>query len=245
MLMATYHTSHVMRLVMMTKKENSHYVKKSNEAKKMRIGIIILATIIIGLCSIFTGCSDLLSVQSENLEERYPPTSDNLPNVILDIHQAFTPVINGIDNIIYPQSGSEIAYYWPNKDTYKGLGFATANGSSFDLTNGALTPPPDHPWGENVTIWMEIEYNPQKKELIFTFGPSGCQFDPPAEVWFNWAELGDDIPSLYYINYSGAYLKQLPDDIEIYIKKMCLRIHHFSRYALAYSDQVNKLRTVR
>jgi hypothetical protein len=110
------------------------------------------------------------------------------------------------------------------------------NRSSFEFQNGALNPPPDHPSGETVIITMMAEKDPLTNEIIFTFGPSGCTFDTPAEIWFNWSDLGYDTARLYYLGKDGTRIEELPDQIDVYNRMMCIRINHFSRYALAYSN---------
>lgn len=119
-----------------------------------------------------------------------------------------------------------------------GVGYAGGNmkvngGSTFHLEDGALIPPPEIPWGENVRIDMIVEKDKSTGEMIFTFRPHGCQFDPPAEVWFDWKDLHVDLAKLYYIDENGNRILQTPDDIDLQGKRMKLYIHHFSRYALS------------
>ena len=140
------------------------------------------------------------------------------------------------DNSTYPQYGSGIAYYWRNKKTYRGTGFALQNGSSFDLQNGALSPPSDWPSEKDITLTMTVEKDPINNQLTFTFGPSGCSFDPPVEVWFGWEDIGTPVPTLFYVDQDDKLIEELPDNIDVYAKKMCLFINHFSRYSVAYSD---------
>ena len=53
------------------------------------------------------------------------------------------------------------------------------------------------------------------KELIFTFGPSGCKFVPAARITLTYNILGVVNPVLYYIKPNGQYVRQTPDYIDI------------------------------
>jgi hypothetical protein len=90
--------------------------------------------IIVLLSLIIFGCSEEFSTQS-NTDPDYPAMKRNKNFRTLDEALTYDD-----GSSAYPQTGSGIAYYWPNKETYKGTGFALQNGSSFDLQNGALTP---------------------------------------------------------------------------------------------------------
>lgn len=136
----------------------------------------------------------------------------------------------------YPQFASGIYQYNINSG-YQGGTFNVSNSSQFSISNNALTPPPEIPVGDDVTITMLVEKSKYKgkDQLVFTFGPSGCQFNPPAEVIFSYADLGIDVSYLFYIDANGNYVEQSPNDIDIINKKMKLYISHFSRYAVAIS----------
>ena len=140
------------------------------------------------------------------------------------------------DQTYYSETGSGIASWWDNKEIYKGTGFDVPNGSSFGISNGALTAPAGTPYGQDIEIFMTIARDPVKNEHIVSFGPHGCNFDPPAEVCINWSDIGTAVPNLYYIDPDKGYVQQEPDAIYVYEKKMLLYISHFSRYAVAYSD---------
>ena len=64
-------------------------------------------------------------------------------------------------------------------------------------------------------------------------GPLGCQFEPAATVWFHYT--GSSVPNLYYIDENGNYVEQPPGEIDTQNQWIMLKIHHFSRYALAWS----------
>jgi len=136
--------------------------------------------------------------------------------------------------ISYPQSAS-------NTFTLKGSGYTGGFVTIPDMaelfvSRNSLTPPPEVPWGKDVTITMTVDKVPGENQLIFSFGPSGCTFSKPAEIYFNWSALGVDVAKLYYIDESGQYIEQLPDDINLQGKWMSLYVDHFSRYALAWSN---------
>lgn len=108
-------------------------------------------------------------------------------------------------------------------------------GSTFRLDNGALIPPPGTPYGDPVTITMLVEKIKGGKELLFTFSPSGCLFNPSLEVWFDWTDLNSNNANLFYIDSDGKYIEQGPESIDYQGHRMTLHIDHFSRYALAIS----------
>ncbi|KAA3618867.1 MAG: hypothetical protein DWQ05_05730 [Calditrichaeota bacterium] len=135
----------------------------------------------------------------------------------------------------YPQFASRKLAYDQVEKHYAGGSMKAKNGASFKLQGGALTPPAGTPDGASVTIEMLIEKDEKTKELIFTFGPHGSQFNPPAEVWIDYSEIGNNGVNLYYISDDGNYIEQEPEAIDRKNKKMMLLIPHFSRYAIAHS----------
>ena len=135
----------------------------------------------------------------------------------------------------YPQSTSRTYTFKSAWNKYTGGNLWLPNGSSFHLTRGALIPPPGTPQGADVTITMQAEKGQADNELVFTFGPSGCQFNPPAEVWLDYSDLQLQKATLYLIEEDGTYTEQAPYNIDSQGQRMSLLIHHFSRYALAWS----------
>lgn len=139
----------------------------------------------------------------------------------------------GGNNYQYPLTGSAIISLKPN-GLYSGGGITLANGVSFSLSNGALTPPAEIPYGDDVTITVTCQRpNVGRNELVLEFGPHGCQFDPRAQVILDYSDLGVDLANLYYIDDNGNYVLQNPDQIDIRNKRMILYLDHFSRYALS------------
>jgi hypothetical protein len=136
----------------------------------------------------------------------------------------------------YPQMTSVTAGYFRNWGQYKGVICNLENGSFFEVYNGALTPPSSIPWGEEVTITMRADKDPITGELIYSFGPSGCHFEPAAILWLDYSDLGTENATLYYLDEEGNRVEHLPDNIDFYNRRMCIYIDHFSRYAVAYSD---------
>ena len=148
---------------------------------------------------------------------------------------------NGVNN-----TGSQ--YNWPVIESYTyefnaGQGyynggkitFGSQNRSKFEIEPGALTPPSYIPWGDPVTVTMEINYDSTAKRLDFTFGPHGAQFSPQATVKIDYRALDVDIPKLYYIDDNGNYILQQPDQIDANKRWLILKLDHFSRYALLHS----------
>ena len=138
--------------------------------------------------------------------------------------------------------GNEPVYNYPlytdliflanSKGSFQGGQLKVENGTTFSFKSGSLTPPTG--WTDDrITLFMEIDIDPAKNELLFSFGPSGCKFGPSATIWFNYADLGVSVPTLYYIDSNGNYIEQEPERIDYRGNKMLLKIDHFSRYALA------------
>ena len=83
---------------------------------------------------------------------------------------------------------------------------------------------------------MSVEKDLLNGQLIYTFGPSGCSFEPAAEIWISWKELDTQMADLFYIDEANQYIEQNPEDIDFTLKRFKVLISHFSRYAVAYSD---------
>jgi len=128
-------------------------------------------------------------------------------------------------------SGSETLKF--KKGDYKGGNIQLDQGSKLTIAKNSLTPPPGTPDGAKVTITMNVEL--VNNELIFTFGPHGCQFDPPAELRIDYGDLGVKRPTLYYVE-NGEYVEQAPDHLDTKNRFMLLNFDHFSRYAVAWSN---------
>ena len=132
----------------------------------------------------------------------------------------------------YPQSAERTLFYiHANKSGFQGGNMQVPNGSTLKIKQGALTPPPGWPL-TRITLTMVVEKDDAKNELIFTFGPAGCQFNPPAEVWFDWSDLGSSNATLYYIEDDGTYTEQEPEDVDMQGQRIKVYIDHFSRYAI-------------
>jgi hypothetical protein len=99
-----------------------------------------------------------------------------------------------VDNS-YPQTCEHIYTYWRARDIYRGGSLMMPNGTVVNLTAGALMPPSSTPWGEDVTITCTIDKDETNNELIFTFGPSGCQFNPSVKVFLDYKDLNIETPN--------------------------------------------------
>ncbi|MCA9735303.1 MAG: hypothetical protein H6696_15355 [Deferribacteres bacterium] len=140
----------------------------------------------------------------------------------------------------FPQYAYGTVSFDAKKGQYDKLSFGYASGTSFSIVKGALIPPDDFPFGDPVTITMQIDKDPVNNELIYTFGPHGSQFDPPAMITLDYKYLETDvdiseIPTLYYIEENGDYIEQTPDYIDVSGKKVTIYAPHFSRYAIAHT----------
>ena len=83
---------------------------------------------------------------------------------------------------------------------------------------------------------MAVTKDQESNELIFTFGPHGCEFILPAELCLSWKFTNSNNARLYYLDKHGNKREHLPDQIDIKNKRMIININHFSRYAVAYSN---------
>ena len=132
----------------------------------------------------------------------------------------------------YAFSGSTTLKF--KKGAYKGGNIQLGQGSMLTIPKKSLTPPQGTPAGADVTITMNVEL--VDGELNLTFGPHGCQFDPPAELRVDYSDLGVDRPTLFYIDENGNSIEQTPDHIDTKGKWLTLSFDHFSRYAVAWSN---------
>ena len=129
------------------------------------------------------------------------------------------------------ETGSMKSRYSRKWDEYNGGKIVLSQGSQFELLYGSLTPPAELQ-GQDVTINMSVIGDPANNELRFEFGPHGSTFDPPATVWFHYAGSN---PQLFYINDDGSYTEQKPDEVDTVNGWLMLKIHHFSRYRVAWA----------
>ncbi len=194
------------------------------------------ALLILAFLAAIAGCSEEDAVTSFKPEKPLTPPDIESQSVKRKIDRETVSGPQSSKEAVYPQAVSCTVTYCDKKNIYAGSAFQLPSGSSFEFTNGAMIPPPDHPCGEPVTVTMMAEKDPATNELIFSFGPSGCTFDPPAEVWFNWSDLASPNAILYYLNEDDTRVEHLPDQIDVCNKHMCIYIDHFSRYVLAYSN---------
>ncbi|RMF58829.1 MAG: hypothetical protein D6748_07760 [Calditrichaeota bacterium] len=140
------------------------------------------------------------------------------------------------DSLAFPLVATKVFPYNPNLNEYAGgeIRF-NDNYSSFILKAGTLIPPPDHPWGDDISISMTIEMDSTNGELRFSFSPDGCVFTEPAILRMDYRLMCSGIPNLYYIDEQGEYIGVDPGDIKVNHKWIEIKIHHFSRYALVYA----------
>jgi hypothetical protein len=190
---------------------------KRNESWKKVLSIIILLLVLVGcesqspLSSINTGSDNPVFSKISGVQERRKPIDPTIP---------------------YPQFASHTFKINQRQKCYERGTFSLPNNTEFRIEKGALAPPPEIPWKSEVTVTMRCDKDPIKNELIFTFGPSGCQFNPAAKVTMHFQDVPLTNPTLFYIDENGNYIEQTPDEIDLIGKNMILNIPHFSRYAI-------------
>lgn len=139
-----------------------------------------------------------------------------------------------IDGSLY-EEGSFLSEYVEDKDFYKPVLISISNGSFLRIPNKSLLPPEDLV-GKDVEITMTVTNDVENNELLFQFGPHGCEFIIPAELCLSWKTTNSKNATLYYLDEQGNRNEHLPDQIDILNKRMIININHFSRYAVAYSN---------
>jgi hypothetical protein len=208
-----------------TKDKKKSRNKKMKATKKLSI-ITLGLSLALFILSGFVGCSQdspLSPVQLTGQNE-----TGSLAKITFLTNQF-------VENILDEMSVSKTATFFSVKNCYNGVTLPHPNGSILIIERGSLTPPADIAWGDPVEISIIARKNLNKKEIEFTFGTSGCHFEPAATVWLCWEELGLEQADLYYIDDDGNYIKQLPEDVDVKNKRLKLSIPHFSRYAVAFS----------
>lgn len=135
----------------------------------------------------------------------------------------------------YPQASALILEKLPGGGFTGGL-MTVENGSSFEVAEGACRPPLELPNLRLCQLTMNVDLDNEKQELLYTFGPSGSSFDPPADAWFDYKDLNLESAAVYYIDENGLYHKLEPEIIDLQQKRIKVRINHFSRYAISHSN---------
>jgi hypothetical protein len=215
--------------------------KRENKMKKLKtLQAIVGALLITGLTLSFTACSEQSPFEAATENQNVTLAKRTLETQISYITVGETEAI--ITDSQYPQSASRTLYYQSDQGDYdyqghyEGGNMNVPGGSTFNIREGALTPPPGTPIGQEVTLTMLVEKDDLNNELIFSFGPSGCTFDPPAEVWFDYTDSGSRNVTLFYIDENGNYIPQEPARVDKKGQRMKLFIDHFSRYAFAWAE---------
>ena len=194
--------------------------------------LAILNILILGL--IISSCdqgTNPLSTENEGLS-----TPDVQKNKISNFSPFSLAFDFNLQQTEYPLSSS-VTLEWIKKDKcYEGAWlYVGATKSSIFIPKGSITPPPDHPDKEPVTITYTIDKTADN-ELVYTFGPHGSIFNPGAKITMSFESLnfGEYIPKLFYILDNGTYEEQAPEQLNIYERWFTITIDHFSRYAVAY-----------
>lgn len=180
---------------------------------KRILSLIFLMVIMIGI-SACSQDSEILSLDSKN-------QSDNLEGLLIDGSLS--------------EENTSVSIYSEDEEFYTPVLITISNGSFLKVHNKSLQPPQDL-IGKDVEITMEVTKDQESNELIFTFGPHGCEFISPAELCLSWKTTNSSNATLYYLDEHGNKKEHLPDQIDIENKRMIININHFSRYAVAYSN---------
>jgi len=133
-----------------------------------------------------------------------------------------------VEEYTYPIWGKK--NFYNKRGTWEGGSIQLSNGSTFAIERGAMTPP--HPLASSYYLTVRADFDSLNNQIIVSFTPGGCVFDPPAELILDWTDLGIEVASLYYINENGDYIPQTPDHINFDRRTLSIYIDHFSRYAI-------------
>ena len=163
----------------------------------------------------------LPACQQDSIMAPQPPVMENIAGISADLEGG-----------TFLRCAELTLRYHQKHGYYHGGNVNLGRGSNLRISNAALTPPPGTPSGTDVTVTMMAEKSASGDEIIFTFGPSGCQFDPPARIKLSWEELNVALPVLYYIDDNGTYMPMAPGHIDVQDKYLTIDVHQFSRYAL-------------
>ena len=196
---------------------------------------------IMGIILNFGGCSKDTPleppVSREDRDPDFPPEiSEVLAANVDDDYDIFCNDDNGYN---FPLHGSHtfklLTWGWRNRcQFYQGGVVWVSNGTKFYVFPGAITPPPGGE-GQPVIITMTVDKD-ENGDLIFSFGPSGTQFNPRGLVRLSWKGLNpkhDEVVKLFYIDSDGQYNEQGADYIDYKGQSFYLFIDHFSRYAIS------------
>jgi len=202
---------------------------------KLSIKLTSMAVIIAGVL-FFAGCEKQSPTAPDNLNYRYDSPSEIAGAVSSDENNNPNPE-NGYR---WPTIASHTYTYNYSLKGYDGgkIQFGENNRSKFELEDLALALPAGpsmSPKMKDVTITMQIDYDTTAKELLFEFGPHGCQFDPRAHLMMDYKVLGVEVPVLFYIDENGNRIEMQPNQINTNKKWLIIRLDHFSRYAVAVS----------
>ena len=183
--------------------------------------IAIVFTFVIGL--FMSGCSEQAPLDSEANEAELSTLNKKGGDEDED---------DDDDDSEYPQTASRTLNYINGDQGYAGGNVNVPGGSTFHLQEGSLTPPASIPVGDPVTITMKIKMDANETRMHFNFKPDGCEFNPPAEIWFDWSDLDEENGLLYLINEDGNYIPLGPDEIDTQGNRLKILIDHFSRYVI-------------
>ena len=198
--------------------------KRRNKMKTQKriTALTITALLTAGITLNFSGCSKESPLSATaNVEQEVPVLAK--------------PGAGSANHQVYPQYSSVTLRYQEQQNKYMSGTMKVTNGSYLQVDASSLKPPADYN-GQDVTLNMVVEKDPSNGQLIYTFGISGCQFTPAAELWFDWHDLGSKKAKLFYIDENGEYIETEPQYEDKRGKKLMVRVKHFSRYALAHSE---------
>jgi len=179
---------------------------------KLSIVLFIIIAIIAGLF-IFSGCEK---------SEPVAPSLTSGGGTMVEFTKKPTT------EYTYPIWGKQ--NFYKKHGVWQGGTITLSNGSKFTIEDGAMTPP--HPNASSYYLTVRADFDSLRNEIIVSFTPGGCVFDPPAELILDWNDLEIEIAALYYIDDNGNYILQTPNHIDPQKRNLTIYIDHFSRYAI-------------
>jgi len=203
---------------------------------KLSIKLSRIALIIAGAL-FFAGCEKQTPTVPYDLNRNYDSASEIMGAVTSDSNENN---MNSETGGNWPLIASKTYTYNDSLGGYNGgkIEFGINNKSSFHIKDRALIPPAGpsmSPRMRDATVTMRIDYDPVAGQLLYEFGPHGCQFQPCAMLKMDYGELQIEEPVLFYIDERGNYIKMEPHQINTNQKWIMIKLDHFSRYAVSVS----------
>jgi hypothetical protein len=192
--------------------------------KKIILNLLVVLSSLFFL-SVFTSCLEL-PFEIETTDSTFVIDSTLIDSLLIS----------------YPQTKTMVLRYNQTWDQYFGGSMQFPGGSSFEVNDSSFTPPLGTSPETDVMLSVKVELDTSTMDLVFTLGPAGCSFLPPANAWLVWKDLKSIDPEIspadikfFEIDENGIYSEITPALVNNEESKILVHIHNASRYALSYT----------